>query len=143
MFSEHAGLDKHRLFPVFVVVFHLMDSIDSGEANALRASLGALVDSYSQVSLDPMGFPQNWKELLGIPAAAQEQRVRVRGREGGRPAVDPKALAAALYLYDMKDLTVVQIAQRTGVSQASIYKYVRARKQKRGASVEYALIPLT
>ena len=143
LFSEHAGLDKHRLFPVFIVVFRLMESIDSKEGNALRASFGALVDSYPRVSLAPMGFPANWKELLGIPAAAQERRVRVRGRKGGRPAVDSKALAEALYLYDMKELTVAQIAQRTGVSQASIYKYARDRKQKRGASVEYALVSIT
>ena len=149
LFKEHAGLDKHRLFPVFVVVFHLLDSIDVHAAHAFRAKFARMIDARPGMSLEPMGFPAHWRELLALPTDAVRERPRPRGRKGGRPKVDERAVAEALYLYDKKELGIAQIAERTGISTGTLYNYIRKRKcqeqrqaQSPEQTVEYAALSL-
>ena len=130
LFSEHTNVNKNRLFPVFIVLFHLMDAVDAFKADACRTELDRIVRASSGIDLRPLGFPHGWRALLSMADASQAKAPRVRGKRGGRPAVDAQALACALYLYDMKEKTVAQIAECTGISQSVIYKYVRLRRER-------------
>ena len=51
LFREHAGVSKDRLFPIFIVLFHLMDSINPSKATVCRAELDALIRAHSKVDL--------------------------------------------------------------------------------------------
>ena len=55
---------------------------------------------------------------------------RARGRMGGRPGKDKKTIDQALTLYDFKAYSVDEISKTTGISRATLYKYVNLRKEK-------------
>ena len=55
---------------------------------------------------------------------------RARGRMGGRPGKDKKIVEQALTLYDSKSYSVDEISKTTGISRATLYKYVNLRKEK-------------
>ena len=142
LFNEHADVDKQRLFPVFIVLFTLADSIDSAWADACRIKLDRMMRGTACTDLSQLGFPRAWRTLLGLPGAVHSGKPRARGRCGGRPAADPQVLAQAMRLYDSKELTVAQISELTGLSQSVIYKYARLRREEDARNVEYAVIPL-
>ena len=52
---------------------------------------------------------------------------RARGRKGGRPALDAKAVKRMLALYDSKTMTVAEICETCGVSKTTLYRYVNER----------------
>lgn len=54
---------------------------------------------------------------------------RARGRMGGRPGKDKKTIDQALTLYDSKAYSVDEISKTTGISRATLYKYVNLRKE--------------
>ena len=58
---------------------------------------------------------------------------RARGRVGGRPKKDPKKVELAMKLYDQKDMTIKEISIATGLSESTIYKYARARREAKAA----------
>ena len=58
---------------------------------------------------------------------------RARGRVGGRPKKDPKKVELAMKLYDQKEMTIADISKATGLSESSIYKYARARREAKAA----------
>ena len=47
---------------------------------------------------------------------------------GGRPGKDKKIVEQALTLYDSRAYSVDQISKTTGISRATLYKYVNLRK---------------
>ena len=49
---------------------------------------------------------------------------------GGRPGKDKKIVEQALTLYDTKAYSVDEISKTTGISRATLYKYVNLRKEK-------------
>jgi len=53
---------------------------------------------------------------------------RARGRNGGRPKTDPKAVAKALKIYDSNTYTVAEITDMTGVTKATLYRAINERK---------------
>lgn len=53
---------------------------------------------------------------------------RARGRMGGRPKVDQKAIEIALRMYDSKDYSIQEIIRSTGISKATLYKYLKERQ---------------
>lgn len=55
----------------------------------------------------------------GIAAA------RRRGNTGGRPKKDPGMVDRAIRMYNARTFTVREISQATGLSKASIYRYVK------------------
>lgn len=61
------------------------------------------------------------RTLEGVAAA------RARGRKGGRPRKDPKAVKLALDLYDSRTCSVEDILRTTGISRATLYAYVKRR----------------
>lgn len=52
---------------------------------------------------------------------------RARGRKGGRPKVDSKALERALKLYDAQTHSVKEITEISGISSATLYRAIQQR----------------
>ncbi len=63
------------------------------------------------------------RTLEGLAAA------RARGRKGGHPTLDPKAVELALKMYDSKACTVAEITRATGVSKSALYAYLKDRRR--------------
>ena len=64
------------------------------------------------------------RTMEGLAAA------RARGRLGGRPQVNSKAISQALALYDTGTVPIKDILETTGISKATLYKYINQRKTK-------------
>ena len=65
------------------------------------------------------------RELIVERTQAGLQAARKRGRVGGRPRVDGKAVEKALKLYDSKEYSVAEITEMTGVSKATLYRRLK------------------
>ena len=50
---------------------------------------------------------------------------RARGRKGGRPKSDEKALNKAIKLYQSKEYSIKEIVSITGISQSTIYRNIK------------------
>lgn len=57
---------------------------------------------------------------------------RARGRKGGRPKADPKAIQQALALYRTKEIPVADIVKTTGISKATLYSYIKRVEDNHG-----------
>lgn len=57
---------------------------------------------------------------------------RARGRTGGRPRVSKDKLKKALRLYEIQGYTVKDAARLSGISIATLYRAIRAEKEKQG-----------
>ncbi|MCK6259406.1 recombinase family protein [Fictibacillus sp. KIGAM418] len=55
---------------------------------------------------------------------------RARGRQGGRPKKDEKAIQTALKMYHSKDFSISEIVKATGVSQATLYRNINKQEAK-------------
>jgi len=60
---------------------------------------------------------------------------RARGRKGGRPRADQKAVAQALKMYDTMDgnkgrFSISEISKACGISAPTLYRYINERKAK-------------
>lgn len=55
---------------------------------------------------------------------------RARGRVGGRPSVNQKKLDQAISLYETKQYSGREIKEMTGISQSTLYRYLRQRKSE-------------
>ncbi|WNF35042.1 recombinase family protein [Bacillaceae bacterium IKA-2] len=53
---------------------------------------------------------------------------RARGRKGGRPKVKDKNIEKALKLYHSKEYSISEIVEMSGVSQATLYRYLEKIK---------------
>ena len=64
------------------------------------------------------------------------ESARARGRKGGRPPKDPKAVTKALKLYDSQTHSTKEIAALTGVSVKTLYNAINARKDAAVSQVD-------
>ncbi|WMJ24329.1 recombinase family protein [Paludicola sp. MB14-C6] len=94
----------------------LKEDIDT--TSAMGKFFFTIVCAFSQLQRDII--VQNTKE--GLKAA------RARGRKGGRPKVDSKALDNAVKLYKTKTLSIKEIENVTGISKSSLYKYLNQKE---------------
>ena len=76
------------------------------------------------------GVSQFERELIRERTMEGLASARARGRMGGRPGKDKKIVEQALTLYDSKAYSVDEISKTTGISRATLYKYVNIRKEK-------------
>ena len=76
------------------------------------------------------GVSQFERELIHERTMEGLASARARGRMGGRPGKDKKIVEQALTLYDSKAYSVDEISKTTGISRATLYKYVNLRKEK-------------
>lgn len=56
---------------------------------------------------------------------------RARGRKGGRPPKDKKAIEKALKLYDAHAMSVAEICEVCGISQGTLYKAKNERENEK------------
>ena len=75
------------------------------------------------------GVSQFERELIRERTMEGLASARARGRMGGRPGKDKKIVEQALTLYDSKAYSVDEISKTTGISRATLYKYIRLRKE--------------
>ena len=76
------------------------------------------------------GVSQFERELIRERTMEGLASARARGRMGGRPGKDKKIVEQALTLYDSKAYSVDEISKTTGISRATLYKYINLRKEK-------------
>jgi len=72
-------------------------------------------------------FSQFERDLIAQRTKEGLESARARGRNGGRPRVKNKAIEKALKLYDSKEYSINEIVGMTGISQATLYRYIRIR----------------
>ena len=65
------------------------------------------------------------REMIVERTQAGLKAARKRGRVGGRPRVDHKAVERALRLYESKDYSIAEITELTGVSKATLYRRLK------------------
>ena len=65
------------------------------------------------------------RTMEGLAAA------RARGRKGGRPKANPKAIEQALALYDAGTIPIKDILATTGIGKATLYAYINKRNKDR------------
>lgn len=78
------------------------------------------------------GVSQFERELIRERTMEGLASARARGRMGGRPGKDKKIVEQALTLYDSRAYSVDEISKTTGISRATLYKYIRLRKEAKG-----------
>lgn len=65
------------------------------------------------------------RDIIVERTKAGLKSARARGRIGGRPQVDSKKIALAIKMYESKDYSISEIVKATGISQASLYRYMK------------------
>lgn len=60
---------SNKEFPTFIVIKRLFEQTWPDRWNDMAIELGHIIDAYPNVSLAPMGFPDSWREVLGVPKA--------------------------------------------------------------------------
>lgn len=71
-------------------------------------------------------FSQFERDIIAQRTKEGLESARARGRKGGRPKSDPTKVADAVTLYHSKLYSVKEIVRMTGVSQATIYRNLKA-----------------
>lgn len=82
-------------------------------------------------------FSQFERDLIAQRTREGLESARARGRKGGRPKVKEKNLEQALKLYRSKDHSIREIVEMSGISQATLYRYLpcEARNQEEKPAV--------
>lgn len=70
-------------------------------------------------------FSQFERDLIAQRTKEGLASARVRGRNGGRPKVKSKNIEQALKLYHSKDYSISEIVKISGVSQTTLYRYLK------------------
>ena len=76
-------------------------------------------------------FSQFERDLIAQRTKEGLESARARGRKGGRPRVKDNKINKALKLYDSKEYSISDIVEMTGISQATLYRYIK--RQSGGA----------
>ena len=80
------------------------------------------------------GVSQFERELIRERTMEGLASARARGRMGGRPGKDQKVVEQALTLYDSRAYSVDEISKTTGISRATLYKYINLRKEAQNSN---------
>ena len=67
MLRRDAEWASSKEFPTFLIIKRLYESSWPERWDAMASNLGRIIDSYPDVSLVPMGFPDCWREVLCVP----------------------------------------------------------------------------
>ena len=71
------------------------------------------------------GISQFERDLISQRTKEGLSSARARGRKGGRPAKEKAAVTLALKMYDSKNYSISEIVKATGVSKATLYRYIK------------------
>ncbi|NOY68144.1 MAG: recombinase family protein [Deltaproteobacteria bacterium] len=77
-------------------------------------------------------FSQFERDLIAERTREGLESARARGRKGGRPRIKAKYIEKALKLYKSKEYSISEIVRMTGISQATLYRYVKLKNQPPG-----------
>ena len=118
--------DLTRLSRSVKDLFSLVDQIEKKGAN-----IKSLKESWMDTSTPQgklmftifAGISQFERDLISQRTLEGLAAARSRGRNGGRPKKDEKALILALKMYQEKAYSISEITKATGVSKTTIYKY--------------------
>ena len=69
-------------------------------------------------------FSQFERDLIVERTKEGLKSARARGRKGGRPKVNAREMTKAVNLYKTKQYSVSEIVEMTGISRATLYRYV-------------------
>lgn len=72
-------------------------------------------------------FSQFERNLIVERTKEGLKSARARGRKGGRPTVNQRDIERALRLYESKDYSVKEIVEMTGISKATLYRYLNKK----------------
>lgn len=70
-------------------------------------------------------FSQFERDIIVQRTKEGLESARARGRKGGRPRVKEQNINRALKLYNSKEYSISEIVSMTGISQATLYRYIR------------------
>lgn len=70
-------------------------------------------------------FSQFERDLIVQRTKEGLESARARGRKGGRPKVKDKDITKALNLYNSKEYSISEIVEMSGISQATLYRYIK------------------
>jgi len=73
-------------------------------------------------------FSQFERDLIVQRTKEGLESARARGRKGGRPKVKSKNIEKALNLYESKEYSISEIVGMTGISQATLYRYIQRER---------------
>lgn len=71
------------------------------------------------------GISQFERDLISQRTQEGLASARARGRNGGRPKKDKKDIDVAIKMYNSKLHSVAEIEKTTGVSKATLYRYIK------------------
>ena len=119
--------DLTRLSRSVKDLFSLVDQIEKKGAN-----IKSLKESWMDTSTPQgklmftifAGISQFERDLISQRTLEGLAAARARGRKGGRPKKDEKAITLALKMYQEKTYSISEITKATGVSKTTIYRYV-------------------
>lgn len=74
-------------------------------------------------------FAQFERDIIAERTQEGLKAARARGRLGGRPAKNKKDIDRAIKLYDSKSYSIGEIEEMTGVSKATLYRYLKEKKE--------------
>lgn len=74
-------------------------------------------------------FSQFERDLIAQRTKEGLASARARGRKGGRPKVKSKNIEKALKLYNSMEHSISEIVKMSGVSQTTLYRYIRKYKK--------------
>lgn len=75
------------------------------------------------------GLSEFERELISERTKDGLKSARARGRIGGRPKAKKGDIERAFLLYDMDTLPIRDICQMAGISKATLYNYLKKRKE--------------
>lgn len=74
-------------------------------------------------------FSQFEQDLIVERTKEGLKSARARGRKGGRPPVNQRDIERAIKLYESQDYSVKEIVEMTGISKATLYRYLNKKKK--------------
>ena len=112
-------------------LFELVERINSAGANIKSLKEGKWLDTTTPQGKFLFtifaGVSQFERDLIRERTMEGLAAARARGRKGGRPHTNSKAISQALALYDTKTIPIKDILETTGISKATLYKYIKVR----------------
>ncbi|WP_102335250.1 recombinase family protein [Salimicrobium jeotgali] len=75
-------------------------------------------------------FSQFERDLIVERTKDGLKSARARGRKGGRPKVKRRNIARAVNLYHTEEYSVKDIVEMTGISRATLYRYLKKEQAK-------------
>lgn len=76
------------------------------------------------------------RDLISQRTRERLAKARARGRKGGRPKVKEEHIKKALELYNSRIYSISEIAKMSGVSQATLYRYLVKEEAKEEKKAE-------